>query len=79
MRVIHIIESTVDSPILSIESFGIFEEQLSSDVVEKAEENFKFKAIENGANEDDIDVDIENGFYARRDGYQVSIVWSTIE
>jgi len=78
MRIINIIESTMDTPILSIESFGIFEEQLSQEVVDQAEKLFKDKAIENGANEDDIDDDIENGYYSRRDGYTVSIVWSDI-
>ncbi len=78
MRVINIIESTIDSPILSIESFGIKDEKLKDKVVEKAESLFKAKAIENGANAGEIDVDIENGYYARRDGYTVSIVWSSI-
>jgi hypothetical protein len=78
MRIISVIESNTDSGILGVESFGIFEEQLSQDVVDQAEENFKSKAIENGANEDDIETDIENGFYARRDGYTVSLVWSYI-
>ena len=79
MRIINIIESTADSPILSIESFGITDEKLKAKVVEQAENLFKAKAIENGANEKEIDVDIENGYYASRDGYTVSIVWSKID
>lgn len=78
MRVINVIESTMDNPILSIESFGIFEEQFSQDVVDQAEELFKAKAIENGANEEYIDDDLDNGYYASRDGYTVTIVWSNI-
>lgn len=78
MRVVSIIESTIDNPVLSIESFGVFEEQLSDDVVEQAEKLFREKAMENGANEDDVDIDIENGHYSTRDGYTVTIVWSYI-
>ena len=59
MRVINIIESATDTTIsggiIGVESFGIFEEQLSNDVVESAENLFKRKALENGANEDDLD------------------------
>jgi len=78
MRIINIIETNTDNGINGIESFGVFEEQLSQDVVDKAEENFKAKAIENGASEDDVEDAIENGYYARKDGYTISIVWSSI-
>jgi hypothetical protein len=77
MRIINIIESTVETPILSIESFGIFEEQLSDEVAKQAEKLFRAKAIENGALEDEIEDAIENGYFAKG-GYTVSIVWSEI-
>lgn len=78
MRIINIIETNTDSGILGIESFGIFEEQLSEDVIKQAEDCFTAKAVENGADGDNIGDDIENGYYSRRDGYTVSIVWSDI-
>ena len=81
MRVINIIESATDTTIsggiIGVESFGIFEEQLSNDVVESAENLFKDKAIENGADEDDLDSAIEDGYYTNG-SYTISIVWSEI-
>ncbi len=81
MRVINIIEISSDTAIgggiIGIESFGIFEEQLSNDVVESAENLFKDKAIENGADEDDLDSAIEDGYYTNG-SYTISIVWSEI-
>jgi len=81
MRVINIIESATDTTIsggiIGVESFGIFEEQLSNDVVESAENLFKDKAIENGADEDDLDSAIEDGYYSNG-SYTISIVWSEI-
>lgn len=81
MRVINIIESATDTTIsggiIGVESFGIFEEQLSEDVVESAENLFKDKAIENGADEDDLDSAIEDGYYSNG-SYTISIVWSEI-
>ena len=81
MRVINIIESATDTTIsggiIGVESFGIFEEQLSEDVVESAENLFKDKAIENGADEDDLDSAIEDGYYSNG-SYTISIVWSSL-
>jgi len=82
MRVINIIEissdTTIGGGIIGIESFGIFEEQLSNDVVESAENLFKRKAIENGADDDDdLDSAIEDGYYTNG-SYTISIVWSEI-
>jgi len=82
MRVINIIEigsdTAIGGGIIGVESFGIFEEQLSEDVVEVAENFFKDKAIENGADEDDdLDSAIEDGYYTNG-SYTISIVWSEI-
>ena len=79
MRIINIIETSITNaePILGVTSFGVFEEQLSQEVVEQAEKHFTKCAVENGADENDIDVDIENGYFSK-DGYTVSIVWSNI-
>jgi hypothetical protein len=81
MRVINIIEIGSDTAIgcgiISLESFGIFEEQLSEDVVQVAENTFRDKAIENGADEDDLDSAIEDGYYSNG-SYTISIVWSSL-
>jgi hypothetical protein len=81
MRVINIIESATDTTIsggiIGVESFGIFEEQLSEDIVQVAENTFRDKAIENGADEDDLDSAIEDGYYSNG-SYTISIVWSEI-
>ena len=81
MTLINIIEIGSDTAIgcgiIGVESFGIFEEQLSEDVVESAENLFKDKAIENGADEDDLDSAIEDGYYSNG-SYTISIVWSSL-
>ena len=78
MRIINVIETNTDNIIVGIDSFGVFEEQLSQEVIEQAEDNFKAKAIENGAKGEDINDHIENGYYIRQDGYAVSLVWSNV-
>ena len=85
MRVINIV--TVKNGVVDeIESFGIFEEQLSDEVVEPAEELFKKKAIElSGSHsvedfEDDhgdIDSFVEDGSFSIANA-SVSISWSSI-
>ena len=78
MRVINVIE-IVDNNTQGIESFGIFEEQLSQDVVDKAEANFKMKAKENGCTADDEEMEeiISEGYY-ENGTYSVNLVWSDI-
>lgn len=76
MRIVNVIvikEGIVDS----MESFAVVEEQLSSDVVEKAETLFKEKCIEWGADEDDMDIYIEEGYYAGGN-FSVCLVWSEV-
>lgn len=82
MRIINIIEAS-DFTILGVESFGIFEEQLSGDVVAQAEENFKQKVLANGGpmDEEDLKSYVEDGYFRQGDFgdiYTVSIVWSDI-
>ena len=81
MRIINIIETATDTTIsggiIGIESFGVYEEQLSEDVVQQAENVFREKAIENGADEDILDDAIEDGYYTNG-SYTISIVWSYI-
>jgi len=77
MRIANVIvikEGIVDS----IDSFAVFEEQLSQDVVDKAEELFTEKCLEWGADEDDMDVYLEEGYYAGGN-FSVCLSWSDIE
>jgi hypothetical protein len=76
MRVINVVlikEGVIDN----IESFGVFEEQLSQEVVEKAEARFKELCEEWGADEDDMDYYLEEGCYVGGN-FSVCISWSDI-
>lgn len=81
MRIINIIETATDTAIngsiIGIESFAVYEEQLSEDVVNQAENLFRQKAIENGANEDSLHYDIEDGYYTNG-SYTIYLVCSYI-
>jgi len=83
MRVINVIE-VVENSVVGIESFGVFEEQLSQEVVEKAEKCFTDKIREFiGGDETDeqyIEDALENGYYAdsTKGYYYVCISWSDI-
>ena len=93
MRVINVIVSNSEMPIISIDSFGVFEEQLSDDVVAKAEELFIDKCVEfkfgDGTNttredlnqrnfyRDEVAEELEDG-YVEINNHTVSIVWSDI-
>jgi hypothetical protein len=78
MRVINIIE-VVDNSISGVESFGVWEEQLSQEVVDKAEALFKAKAIENGCPDAESYLEgcLEDGWWSNGD-YTISIVWSDL-
>ncbi len=78
MRIINVIVSTNQNPVVSINSFGIFEEQLSDEVVEQAEKLFIQKAVsELGVDEIDAEDSLENGYID--DGLvKILIVWSDI-
>jgi len=78
MRVINVIE-IVDNNIQGIQSIGIFEEQLSQEIVEQAEEIFKAKARENGCilNDEELDEVIGDGYW-ESGNYAVNLVWSNI-
>lgn len=83
MRIINVIE-TKNNSVHSITSFGIYEDQLSEDVKEKAEDFFITVAKENGLliNEEtditDVAYDtIETGYF-ENGSYMVSLVWSEV-
>ena len=79
MRIISVIQIE-DNNTQNIESFGIFEEQLSQEVVDRAEALFKTKAKEIGCeleDEEEWDDIIADGYW-EYNGYTVNLVWSTI-
>jgi len=82
MRVINVIE-VVENSVVGVESFGVFEEQLSQEVVEKAEELFLKKVEEfigEPLTDEDKEAYLDDAYYA--DGtkgyYYVCISWSDI-
>lgn len=85
MRVINVV-TIKDGVVDEIESFGVFEEQLSDDVVKEAEDAFSKKAIElsgcetlEGFEDDHCDMDsfIEDGSFSIANA-SVCISWSDI-
>ena len=80
MRVINLVEAE-NNIVLGVDSFCIFEDQMSDDVVEEAEGTFLEKIRENGFLSEDIDEinDIlDDGYWCNESGYSASIVWSEI-
>jgi len=76
MRVINVVvikEGVIDN----IDSFGVFEEQLVEDVVKPAEALFKEKCLEWGADEDEMEYYLEEGYYAGGN-FSICISWSDI-
>jgi hypothetical protein len=80
MRILNVI--TVKNGIVDdVQSFGIFEEQLSEDVTEIAEKVFIKSAKEIGfveTDEDDADAIIEEGYYQIANA-SVCLTWSSID
>lgn len=92
MQVINIIVTEPACPIVSVDSFGIVDEQLSSEVVDQASELFKEKCIilKYGGSEmqegfekeiddyrEDLDESLDDGYEDVAE-HTVSIVWSDI-
>lgn len=80
MRIINIICHDNETGIISNESWGIHEEQLSNEVVEQAEKVFiaKVKALVPDI-EDDVLEDVFQDGYFEHNGQWVSVVWSYID
>lgn len=78
MRVINIIY-VKNGEVEEMTSFGVWEEQLSDDVVEQAEEKFKeyVRSSEPEVSDEDLEMYIEDGIYSGMN-YSYSIVWSDI-
>lgn len=79
MRIINVVELS-NGIIGSIKSFGVFEEEYLTDVVNNAEKYFLDRVKENcaGYNEDDEEAHLDNGQFDNDKGYEVTIVWSEI-
>jgi hypothetical protein len=77
MRVINVIY-VKNCEVEEITSFGVFEEQLSNDVVEQAEKHFA-NLIKKGSivSDEEIEAALDNGIYEGVN-YTYSIVWSDI-
>jgi hypothetical protein len=86
MRVINVIVVKCGN-VDSITSFGVFEEQLSNDVVQEAEKKFKDEVLalseepnfyEFEDNYGDIDSFVEDGNFHTSNWSSVALVWSDI-
>ena len=78
MRVINVVE-IIENSVLGITSFGVFEEQLSQDVVEQAEKHYISCCRENGATEEEhTDEDLIDMETYENGSYSVCIHWSDI-
>ncbi len=84
MRVINVV-SFDNGSLNEIESFGVFEEQLSQEVVDKAEASFIEKAkaiglvIHEDTEEEQLEELLDNAYYDSPDGFHsVYLSWSDI-
>ncbi len=76
MRIINIVEQ-LNGIITQILSFPVYEEQLSQDVVDEAENTFKQIINEvTGIDTEDMYEFVEDGNYDDENGWSVSLVWS---
>lgn len=84
MRIISVIKIK-DGVVDEITSFGIFDEKLSQDVVDKAEKLFTDEAIKIGCDETDIEDVLSDGYYEHGNRYSnimnlsVCLTWSEIQ
>jgi len=76
MRVINVIEIK-DGVVDEITSFGIFEEQLSQEVVKYAEDLFIAKLEEYGVEDAHMDGYIDDGYFAGGN-FSVCLTWSEV-
>lgn len=79
MRIINV--TTFQSGMINeIQSFAIWEEQTSQDVVNKAEEYFKKMLTINASylTTEDIESILDDGYYDNQNGWEISIVWSEV-
>jgi len=85
MRIINIIEQS-SGVITNVTSFCIYEEQLSNEVVEKAEEFFKTQILKNEHFENVEDMEdvlqnaLDNGHYEQenKNYYTIDFIWGEL-
>ena len=85
MRIINIIEQS-SGVITNVTSFCIYEEQLSNEVVEKAEEFFKTQILKNEYFENEenleeiLDNALDNGHYEQenKNYYTIDFIWGEL-
>lgn len=80
MRIVNVLEIINGIP-NQIESFPIYEEQLSDDVVQQAEDDFIEKIKEHSADElseEDEEFYLDEGSFDNKNGYEVYLIWSDI-
>jgi len=81
MRIINVLEIINGIP-NNIESFPIYEEQLSEDVVEQAENLFIQKINENihpeVLSDEKQEFHLDEGSYDDMNGYEIYIIWSDV-
>lgn len=81
MRIINVLELINGIP-QNIESFPIYEEHLSKDVVEKAENLFIQKINENihpdVLSDEEQEYYLDECSYSDSNGYEIYIIWSNI-
>lgn len=79
MRIINVVKIK-DGVVDDITSFGVFEEQLSDDVVKVAEADFVAKAKELGCEDDEETLEylLDDGYYQIGNA-SVCISWSDID
>ena len=78
MRIINVVEQ-LQGMITQIQSFPVYEEQLSQDVVTEAENTFKAiinEVVGIDPDSEDMEMIIEDGYYTDDNGWDVSLVWS---
>jgi hypothetical protein len=80
MRIINVVEVVDNNVLVGITSFGVFDESKVQDVVDKAEADFKAKAIENGCflTDEEFESCFDDGYWEKTD-YSVYIIWTDIE
>jgi len=74
MRIISVV--VIEENIVNtIDSFAIYEDQLSKDIIDRAEKLFKKKALLYGAKKHNINSHLEDGYYSGMN-FSVCICWS---
>lgn len=83
MRIINILQVFGGIP-SSLDSFPIYEEQLSDDFIQSVEKEFSDRIRKNYTPEDDeniediVDIAIENGYFEIDSKNEIYLIWSDV-